>query len=393
MYLKRLTKITIKSYYYKYGALFLLLIFSTVQYLLILRHKSPYLSDSYFYKHIFYQSKGDSYDLARQKVVSQVDLKGVDDITVNFFSNDEAYRNSLSFFTKRPLYPLLAAFVSLFASNEFLDFVIPVFVAYIASIILSFYIFRQGLSFFFAIFSTSLLISFYPFLDWSTYFLTDTIGFAFWLLLLFIIYKYIKKGESKLLIFFSGSLSISLLNREQSLFILPLLIILLSLMTLFRIRNKEIIRGIKLIIFTLIVVGIYFLISTVTKQRTLLGTINYTQNSYGLFQRDYTFFETVTYMSDAIKRSHIAFIEDLTRHHWWFVFFILGIFGIIKIFCFNSKRQLLDLLFFSSAIASYLSIFFYPVLSYRFFYPILTALLYFSSKLIRGYFIRIEKLL
>jgi len=383
----------IRLYSVKFFPLLLILVFAVTQYLLIFRHKSPYLSDSYFYKHIFYEIKGDSFDVAFKKVVSQVDLKGADDITVNFFSNDEAYKNSLSFFTKRPLYPLLAAFVSLFASNEFLDFVIPVFVAYIASIILSFYIFRQGLSFFFAIFSTSLLISFYPFLDWSTYFLTDTIGFAFWLLLLFIIYKYIKKGESKLLIFFSGSLSISLLNREQSLFILPLLIILLSLMTLFRIRNKEIIRGIKLIIFTLIVVGIYFLISTVTKQRTLLGTINYTQNSYGLFQRDYTFFETVTYMSDAIKRSHIAFIEDLTRHHWWFVFFILGIFGIIKIFCFNSKRQLLDLLFFSSAIASYLSIFFYPVLSYRFFYPILTALLYFSSKLIRGYFIRIEKLL
>ena len=382
----------IRLYSVKFFPLLLILVFAVTQYLLIFRHKSPYLSDSYFYKHIFYEIKGDSFDVAFKKVVSQVDLKGADDITVNFFSNDEAYKNSLSFFTKRPLYPLLAAFVSLFASNEFLDFVIPVFVAYIASIILSFYIFRQGLSFFFAIFSTSLLISFYPFLDWSTYFLTDTIGFAFWLLLLFIIYKYIKKGESKLLIFFSGSLSISLLNREQSLFILPLLIILLSLMTLFRIRNKEIIRGIKLIIFTLIVVGIYFLISTVTKQRTLLGTINYTQNSYGLFQRDYTFFETVTYMSDAIKRSHIAFIEDLTRHHWWFVFFILGIFGIIKVFCLNSKRQLLDLLLFSSAIASYLSIFFYPVLSYRFFYPVLTTLLYFSSKLIREFFVRVEKL-
>src|SRR4030065_1472832 len=178
----------IRLYSVKFFPLLFILVFAVTQYLLIFRHKSPYLSDSYFYKHIFYEIKGDSFDLARQKVVSQVDLKGVDDITVNFFSNDEAYRNSLSFFTKRPLYPLLAAFVSLFASNEFLDFVIPVFVAYIASIILSFYIFRQGLYFFFAIFSTSLLISFYPFLDWSTYFLTDTNGFAFWLLLLFIIY-------------------------------------------------------------------------------------------------------------------------------------------------------------------------------------------------------------
>ena len=382
----------IRLYSVKFFPLLLILVFAVTQYLLIFRHKSPYLSDSYFYKHIFYEIKGDSFDVAFKKVVSQVDLKGADDITVNFFSNDEAYKNSLSFFTKRPLYPLLAAFVSLFASNEFLDFVIPVFVAYIASIILSFYIFRQGLSFFFAIFSTSLLISFYPFLDWSTYFLTDTIGFAFWLLLLFIIYQYIKKGESKLLIFFSASLSISLLNREQSLFILPLLIVLLLLMILFRVRKREIIRGIRLIIFTLIVLGIYFLISTVTKQRTLLETINYTQNSYGLFQREYTFFETVTYMGDAIKKSHIAFIEDLTRHHWWFVFFILGIFGIIKVFCLNSKRQLLDLLLFSSAIASYLSIFFYPVLSYRFFYPVLTTLLYFSSKLIREFFIRIEKL-
>src|SRR3990167_9768027 len=119
MYLKRLTKITIKSYYYKYGALFLLLIFSTVQYLLILRHKSPYLSDSYFYKHIFYQIKGDSYDLARQKVVSQVDLTSADEITINFFTKGEAYKNSLSFFTKRPLYPVSAAIISMFISNEF----------------------------------------------------------------------------------------------------------------------------------------------------------------------------------------------------------------------------------------------------------------------------------
>ena len=370
----------------RFAPLLLILAFAATQYILIFRHKSPYLSDSYFYKHIFYQIKGDSYDLARQKVVSQVDLTSADEITINFFTKGEAYKNSLSFFLKRPLYPVSAAIISMFISNEFIAFVIPVFVAYIASIVFAYYFFKQGLSFFFAIFSTSLFISFYPFLDWSTYFLTDTIGFAFWLLQLFIIYRYLIKGESKLLIFFLGSFSISLLNREQSLFILPLLIVLLLLMILFRIRKKEIIRGISLIISTLMVAGIYFLISSVTNQRTPLETIIYTQNSYGLIQREYTIFETFTYMTDAIKRSHIAFIGDLTRNHWWFVFFGLGIIGILKTFFFGTKKRLIDLLLLSSGIASYASIFIYPVLSYRFFFPVVIMVIYFGSRAIFDFF-------
>src|SRR3990167_10576462 len=109
----------------RFAPLLLILAFAATQYVLIFRHKSPYLSDSYFYKHIFYQMKGDSYDIARAKVVSQVDLTGADDITVNFFTKDEAYENSLSFFTKRPLYPLFAVFESLFVSDEFLNFATP----------------------------------------------------------------------------------------------------------------------------------------------------------------------------------------------------------------------------------------------------------------------------
>lgn len=378
--------IKVKRFLILYIPLLILLGFAATQYVLIFRHKSPYLSDSYFYKHIFYEMKGDAYDAAKRKVVSQVNLTGADDITVNFFTKNEVYKNSLSFFTKRPLYPLLASFVSLFTSNEFLAFAAPVFFAYMASVVFSFYFFRKGLNYFFAIFSLALLISFHPFLDWSTYFLTDTIGFAFWLLLLFIISQYIKKGESKLLIIFLVSLSISLLNREQSLFILPLLISLLSLMTLFRFRKKEIIRGFRLIIFTVIVAAIYFLITLVTSQRTLLETIIYTQNSYGLFQREYTIFETFTYMIDAIKRSHIAFIGDLTRNHWWFVLFVLGIIGVLKMFFFDKNKKLIDLLLLSSGIASYTSIFIYPVLSYRFFFSSVITVIYFASKAISDFF-------
>ena len=66
-----------------YLPLFLLLVFAAVQYILIFRHKSPYLSDSYFYKHIYYEIKGADYETAKSKVASQINLAGADDLRLD----------------------------------------------------------------------------------------------------------------------------------------------------------------------------------------------------------------------------------------------------------------------------------------------------------------------
>lgn len=376
----------IRLYLIKFSPLLLILAFAATQFVLIFRHKSPYLSDSYFYKHIFYEMKGNSYQQAQKKVISQVDLTGADDITINFFTKDETYRNSLSFFTKRPFYPTSAVIVSIFTSSEFLAFALPVFVAYMVSIILSFYFFKRGLTYFFSIFSLGLLISFHPFLDWSTYFLTDTIGFAFWLAQLFIIYRFFKNENSQLLLIFIALLTISFFNREQSLLIIPLLLVLWSVLKIFGYSSKEKLRIAKLFLTSLIVAGIYLLIALLTGQKTLLETLVYTQNRYGLFQNEYTLPQTLGYLRDAISRSHVVFVGDLTRHHWWFVFFILGAFGIFKLLFKDAKKKFIDFLIFSSGIASYISIFLYPVLSYRFFFPVVIMMIYFASKVISDFF-------
>src|SRR4030042_6610424 len=113
-----------KSYklFLKYGAITFLLIFASIQFFLILRHKSPYVSDSYFYKHIYYQIKGDSFEKAKNKIISQVNLEKADETTKNIFSNTASYRNSYSFFTKRPFYSFAATVLSIFSVSEYFSF-------------------------------------------------------------------------------------------------------------------------------------------------------------------------------------------------------------------------------------------------------------------------------
>src|SRR3989344_7338115 len=109
--------------------------------------------------------------------------------------------------------------------SEYLSFLIPVFISYLGCIIISYFLFNRGLNHFSLIIATTLLVAFYPFLDWSTYFLTDTIGFLFWMIQLLLIYLYLSKKERLYLYSFLFSLILSLTLREQSVLMLPLLII------------------------------------------------------------------------------------------------------------------------------------------------------------------------
>ncbi|MCR4324889.1 MAG: glycosyltransferase family 39 protein [Candidatus Curtissbacteria bacterium] len=363
-------------------AVILLLVFATAQFILILRHKNPYVSDSYFYKHTYYQLKGLSYDEAQAKIISEVDLIAADEITRNFFQNKETYANSYSFFQKRPFYPLTAYLASLFNLNDYLSFQIPVFTAYILSVILVFRLSKEGLGYFFAIISTALFVSFYPFLDSSTYFLTDTIGFAFWLSQIFTIYNYIKSKKSKWLIFFFISLSISLLNREQSVLMAPLLMSALVLQKLLLLKGASQIK--KLLFVSFIPIILFITVSFMLKLPNIYDTISYTQNNYGLRSNKFTAEETFRYMANAIKISHYVFIRDIVSHHWWLLLSALAAVSALRSLV-KGKRNNLDILIVSSALASYLAIFIYPVLSYRYFLPIVFAVSYFSVKILRDY--------
>ena len=377
----------------KYGAIILLISFAIVQFLLILRHKSPYLSDSYFYKHMFYQMRGDSYDQAKEKIISQIDIDQLDKITRKIFIEDDSYQYSYSFFTKRPLYPFAARIVDVLVKQEYLAFIIPVFLAYLGSIILNFHFLKISLTSFSATFALALFISFYPFLDWSTYFLTDTIGFLFWTMLLIFIHKHILTGNIKWLYFFVLTLTVSLANREQSILITVLLLFVYLMFYLFKFEKKIIKRCVTLLIASIFVSALYILALVVLGKPTIIETIIYTQNQYGLTQNTYKLGETLKYWFETITLAHFVFIADLTRHHWWFTFFAISLMSIFKTLSSVTKKRFIDLLVLASGVASYLAIFFYPVLSYRFFYPVVIMIVYFSSKFIFEFFEDRQKLI
>ena len=337
--------------------------------------------------------KGDSFNEARAKILSEVDLQNSDEIAINIFEDKKAYENSYSFFTKRPLYPFTARIVDVLVKQEYLAFIIPVFFAYVGSVILNFYFLKIGLTYFSATFTLALFISFYPFLDWSTYFLTDTIGFLFWTMQLIFIYKHILAGNIKWLYFFVLTLAVSLANREQSILMTILLLFVYLMSYLFKFEKKIIKRCVTLLIASIFVSALYILALVVLGKPTIIETIIYTQNQYGLTQNTYKLGETLKYWFETITLAHFVFIADLTRHHWWFTFFAISLMSIFKTLSSVTKKRFIDLLVLASGVASYLAIFFYPVLSYRFFYPVVIMIVYFSSKFIFEFFEDRQKLI
>lgn len=363
----------------------LLLSFSVFQFFLILRHKSPYLSDSYFYKHIFYEIKGDTFNTARSKILSEIDISKADEVSRNLYLNESAYKNSLSFFTKRPLYPFTASLISYVLSSTYVAFLIPVFISYLGSIFLSSYFFRKSLNYSFSIIATALLVAFYPFLDWSTYFITDTIGFFFWLSQLFFIYIYLTRNLKQYFYFFLISLPISFFLREQSTLMLSLLVIAFLHTSLNKSLKSYSKPVFSLLIPTLLIVLIYLLIQMLTNQKNLIDTIIYTMNNYGLYSSTFSTSQIIIFYIKAVLRAHTGFVEDLIKHHWWFLFSTLSILGVFSEFVTKKKQSIISALILYSAFSSYLAIFLYPVLSYRYFFPVIIAIILFSVKFFEDY--------
>ncbi len=373
------------NFYYKYAAISLIALFAATQFILIIRHKSVFISDSYFYKHIYYQIKGDTYNEARQKIVSQVDLKNSDEITTNIFINQAAYSNSLTFFVKRPLYPLLVALISTLSKNEVFNFMFPVFLAYVGIVFLIYNLSGINLGRLFAAITSSLFIAFYPLLDWSTYALTDTIGAFFWILQVFLAYLYISGSKTKWLLAYAVVLALSLTNREQSTLMIPLFIILFILTKFAKLPGKLKPKIINLIVISVIFSLAYMMIMIILGQRSILETIAYTHNNFGLTSNRYSTAELIKFSVDSFKTSHLVFFHELIQHHWWFIISVISIMGIAKTLVTKGK-SLIDLLLLSSGIASYMFVFIFPSLQYRYFFPVLFTIIYFAAKFIKEYF-------
>lgn len=370
-----------------YAATLFLIFFASIQFFLILRHKSPYLSDSFFYQHIYYQFRGFTFEEAYAKNLSQIDLDKVDSITRNFFADKNKYQTSLSFFIKRPLYPFAAYVFSFIFPSEYWNLLIPVFLGYLGVAILVIDLLRRKFNYLYTTLAGVLFISFYPYLDWSTYFLTDTIAAFFWFLQIKLAYNYISgnKNNTNLLIVYSLVLIISLLTREQSTLLVLLFLLLLVLLFVYRFPAKTKKRVTNLVFVSLIISLIYLSTIEILGLPSLYATIVYTQNSYGLNTEAYTLLETLQYLLSSIKIAHLAFFRDLIQHHWWLTITTFAGFAVLRMF-FLRKKDLFDLLVVCSALASYVAIFLYPVLSYRFFYPLLFSLIFFATGFVRDYF-------
>ena len=106
-----------------------ILLITNLESFLLLRHKSPFISDSFFYRHMVYQYLGDDYDQARAKVIETLSPIKLDQISSNFFYNESSYRKTLKHFTKRPFYPWLISIIYRFTNQEYLSFLLPQFLA------------------------------------------------------------------------------------------------------------------------------------------------------------------------------------------------------------------------------------------------------------------------
>ncbi|GEM_PF-3001392 len=369
---------------YKLAPIILLVSFAAIQFILLLRHKSPYLSDSYFYKHRFYEFQGNSFTGSYKKIISQIDLEKQDEIGKNIFINIENYKKSYEYFTKRPFYPYTAYSLNFIFQNEYISLLFPVFLSYLGVVIITYLLLVERFTKQYALLGTTLLIAFYPFLDWSTYFLTDTIGTFFWMIQLIFIYKFLQKRSFNYMYAFIFMFCLSLFNREQSLLFVPLLMLTFILLKIKKYSKMLQTKILQTFLISLIISLIYLTLSFTLINRSIIENITYIMNNFGLYSNSFNSTEIFNFLIlSAIKSHNIIFI-DLIRHHWWFLITFFSYIAIIKsLFSRNSK--ILDILVLASGLASYLLIF-WPTLSYRFFIPSVITIIYFSQKLIYEYF-------
>lgn len=354
--------------------LLLFLLLAAAEFFLILRHKSPYTSDSRFYQHMMYSFQGNSYAQSRDKILSGLNPDQLDPISKNFFFNPQAYQRSLRFFTKRPLYPLTAAILNKLGLSEFVSFAIPLLIAHLGTIIVVFALMAKGLKPFPTLVATSLFIAFRPFLEWATYFQPDVIGLFLWMLMIWELHRYVFLAENRRLKYYAAILILSLFAREQGL----LMVIAAAVIWMFTRKTA----AFRVLLLTAVIGVTYISVSTITGQANLFDTAGYLQNNYGLTDNSYTPIQTLSFMGKEIFIAHRLLFLDLARRRWWLVIFILGIIGTYRNILRPKKTKNIDLLLFASGISSYAAIFIYPSFSYKYFFPVAVSLIYFAVRLI-----------
>lgn len=375
-------KLILRPGSFKFLILTFLILYASLQFLLILRHKSSYLSDSFFYKHMYYEFQGLSFEEAKRKIISQIDISKTDAVAANIFVNDDVYIEALGFFAKRPLYPYLSNLINQILNDENASLILPIFLSYIGIIFTSFVLLTKGLNYTFAALGTFLFLSFYPFLDWSTYFLTDTIGAWFWMTILFFTYKFLKTGRKKWVIYYTITFAVSVLNREQSVLFLLLLILIyilafiLKMRTLFKPTSK-------LFAVSLLISLVYFFVSLITNQKNIIDTLKYTINNYGFHSNSPSPTEIINFLVNQYFLFHKVIIRDLMAHHIWVVVLVFSILGVLVRI---SKLRLIDIMFLTSAIASYSFVFIFPEVTYKFYYPLVVTICYFAATFLEQIF-------
>lgn len=360
-----------------------LLIIATLEFVLLLRHKSPYVSDSYFYNHIFYTFQGNNFDQARQKILNKLDNNKLSDIEKNIFYNTDQYHYSLSRYIRRPLYPFTAYLLNIFIRNEYLSFIIPVFLSYIGVITLTYILLRNRFDSFWASVGTALFIGFYPFIDWSSYFLTDTIGAFFWLAQIYLILKYLQKPKSIILNSFVLLLIISLFNREQSILMIATVGLIIIIGRFFALDKKIHSPLNKIFLSSGLISTIFLAANAILKQPSLYNSWIYLQSNFGLYSTHYSYLQTTVFLSDQQIALHLGLLMDLIRHRWWATITALGIIGFAQIFIIFKKPKLLDIIVLASSISAYIGLIIIPFLSYRYFYPTIIGVIFFAVHALR----------
>ncbi|OGZ60915.1 MAG: hypothetical protein A2919_00080 [Candidatus Spechtbacteria bacterium RIFCSPLOWO2_01_FULL_43_12] len=365
--------------------LLILLIIASTVFIYNISKKNPYLSDSLFYTHYFYELQGDSFEQARQKVLINHHQEWEDNIQRKIFEDEATYKNAYSFFIKRPLYPLMASVIYFFVRNEYLAFTVPMFLAYLGVIISVHYLISRRLKPLYSILSTAFLIAFPPFYIYSTFVMTDVIGLFFWFSNLIFAYKYLISKNQKWLVLFSLTIIVSLVNREQGILMLPLFVIAAFFFKKFNFPKKVIITNYKLILIGLLVLAGYISLIYLTRQKTVWDTLIYYQNKFGTENNTFTKTQTLVFFFDSVIRVHEGFIRGVKVHFWMIVFITASIIESVRTVLSKSKN-IIDILMISSAIASYLAIFIIPIFNFRYFFPITISVLYFSAKFFQNYF-------
>jgi len=367
--------------------LIVLLVIASLEFMLLLRHKSPYMSDSYFYKHIFYEMQGDTFERAHTKILSQLNKEKLGEIEQNLFFNLDKYKYSLSRYVRRPLYPFTALLVNLLLRNEYVAFLVPIFISYFGCILLTYLLFRIRFDWFWTSFGTALFIGFYPFIDWSTYFLTDTIGACFWLLQIYLIIKYLQKPSRFLLIMYVVAIVVSMLNREQSVLMSATILMLFAGTKVFKVKPGEARAVTALILPTIGITVLFLIFNTLMKYPSLYDSWIYLQSDFGFKTLEYTPTETAQFLGYELVELHFGLVSELVRHRWWLLFTILGFIGAYWVFIKEKKPWHIDTLMLASAMAAYLGLIIVPYLTYRYFFPTIISLIYFGMYALDSFFI------